>query len=116
MPSRKPYPQHTSVLLLIAAGLLALVFCLPDAGNAHGGWFLPAALTAEWRRLGEPDAAWCSLKIVVASIALYLIIEALAILLGRLKLTRLAFVVFCLQAVAVFGVAAGAYYFCKALF
>lgn len=115
MARREQFYQHIGVLLLIAAGLLALVFCLPDAGSLHGGNFVQAALNSSWRHLGEPAAAWGSLKIVVASVALYLLIEAAATLLGKLKLTRLALVVFCLQAVALVGILAGGYYLCKAL-
>jgi hypothetical protein len=115
MHRREQYSQHIGVLLLTGAGLLLFVFCTPDSGKLHGSWFLPVALNADWHRLGEPAAAWCSFKIILASAALYLIIEAVATLLARLKHTRLALLSFSLQAVALTGILAGGYYFCKAL-
>ncbi len=107
--------QHIGRMLVIAASLLCLAFLSPDAGNLHGSYFLPVALNSSWHQLGDLAAVWCSIKIVAVSVAFFLLVEAVATYLARLKLNRLALAIYCLQAIGATGALAGSYYILKAL-
>ena len=72
------------------------------------------ALMSSWGRLFELAAAWCSFKIILASLGLLLCIESLGTILSRLKYKHLATAVFFLQIVSCAGVLVGGYCLVKA--
>ena len=64
----------------------------------------------------EWAAAWCSLKIILLSVGLFLVVDVLGTVLLWLRRKELAMVVFLTQIVSVFVFGVGGYYLLKALF
>ena len=62
--------------LLCAFGivLLLVVFLTPDAAHRNVRALLSVASGSPWRRWGDWPAAWCSLKIILLSLAGFLIL------------------------------------------
>lgn len=108
--------RQTSALLLTGLGVLGLVFFTPDAAQHHSGSLFRMAASSSWHRLLELSAAWCSLKIILASIGLFLVIESLGSVLVWWKLQDLAKAVFSLELLSVLIFLVGNYYLVKALF
>ena len=106
--------KQVGVSLLTGIGLLGIVYFIPDSGGRFGEFFQIAKATT-WGRPLEWPAAWCSLKIIISSVALFLIIEAMATILLQMKRRRMAMTVFFTQVVSLFIFFSGAYYFIKAL-
>jgi hypothetical protein len=106
---------QVSGLLLAGICLFGIAFFTPDAGQPHVGSFFKIAMSSSWHRLFDLAAVWCSLKIILFSIGLFLVIESLGTILARLKSTRLASLVFTMQSVSCLGLLIGGYYFVKAL-
>jgi len=105
----------TGGLFLAGLCLLGLAFFAPDAAHRHNGSFFKIAAASSWRRPFNLSAAWCSLKIILSSIGLFMVIESLGSILARLKLLDLAKAVFSLQLLSVLFFLMGGYYLMKAL-
>ncbi len=68
-----------------------------------------------WRNLYDWPAAWCSVKIILFSVGLFLVIDAIGSLLALVRLKSLALSVFLLHIVPGCGLLFGGYYLLKAL-
>ncbi len=112
---RQHISGQVSGLLLAGICLFGIVFVAPDAGNQHVGSFFKIAMSSSWHRLFDLAAAWCSLKIILFGIGLFLVIESLGTILARLKRIHLASFVFTMQIVSCLGLLIGGYYLIKAL-
>jgi hypothetical protein len=60
---------------LVGVGLVGVTFFVPDAGG-HPGSFFRVAMQTTWQNLLDWPVAWCSLKIILLSVGLFLIIES----------------------------------------
>ena len=95
--------------------LLAVVLFAPDSTNHPGLGFFQTAKMSTWRNLYDWPAAWCSVKIILLSIGLFLVIDAIGSLLALIRLKSLALSVFLLHIVPASGILFGSYYLIKAL-
>lgn len=103
-------------LLLMGFCLFCLAFFAPDVAPHRTGAFFKIASAASWHRLFEWPSAWCSLKIILSSIGLFLVVESLGTLVVRSQYKDWAVTVFSLQIISLFGFLSGDYYLLKALF
>jgi hypothetical protein len=110
--------KRTPVGGLILAGicLLSIAIFAPDGGQTHVGSFFKIATASSWHRFFDLNAAWCSVKIILLSIGLFLVIDSLGTILARLNYRHWAARIFTLQVVSCLGLLIGGYYFVKALF
>ena len=106
--------REVSGLILAGIGLFGIAFFAPDTGH-HFGAFFKVAAACTWQQLFEGAAAWCSLKIILLAVGLFLVIESLAMLLAHSGRKVLAMVVFSAETVALLLFLAGCYYLLKAL-
>ncbi len=88
------------VLLLAGVGLFGFAIFAPDAAHRHNGAFFKLAMSSPWRHPFDFPAAWCSLKVILLSIGLFLVIESLGTVLVQRKLKDLALAVFSLQIIS----------------
>lgn len=95
--------------------LLAFVFCTPNFADQSGLAFFETAKVSTWRELYDWPAAWCSLKIILLSLGLFLLIDAIGTLLALVRFKSLALTVFLLHIVPGCGLLIGSYYLLKAL-
>jgi ABC-type multidrug transport system permease subunit len=99
---------------LIGIGLLGLIFISPNADPRQGAFF-QAALQTTWRNVLDFAGVWSSIKIILFSVSLGLLIESVGTMLALLKFKSLALSVFFLQVVPVLGLLCGGFYFVKSL-
>jgi hypothetical protein len=95
--------------------LLAVVFFAPDSTNRPGLGFFQTAKISTWSNLYDWPAAWCSVKIILLSVGLFLVIDAIGSLLALVRLKSLALSVFLLHIIPATGLLFGGYYLLKAL-
>lgn len=107
--------RQVGVFSLIGMSLCGLAFFAPDAGSDHHGLFFNAARQTSWREPLDFAAAWCSLKIILCSAGLFLLIESVGTVLSVWKYKSLALAVYFLQAVPCLGALFGGFYLIKAL-
>ena len=101
-------------MVFAGISMLVIAFFLPDAGHQRGA-FLTVATSSSWQKPFDWPAARCSVKIVLLAGLLFLGVDALLAILLRLKLEKLAFLVFCVEVLPVLGILIGVYYLLKAL-
>jgi hypothetical protein len=101
--------------LMWGVWIFAFVFFAPNGGHQPSSAFFQVARATTWPRLFEWSGAWCSLKIVMFCVALYLIQDSMGTLLIRYKHKSLAKLVFFSIVVPALGLFIGIYYFIKAL-
>ena len=106
--------RQISLLSLVGGGLLGVVFFAPNVGG-HTGSFINMAMQCTWQDLLELPAAWSSLKIILLSVGLFLIIESTVTVLAVKKFKSLVLPVFLMQAVPCLGFLVGGYYLIKSL-
>lgn len=108
--------RHGGSLLLAGISLVAFTFFVPDAdGHQETGAFFKMATDASWGKLLDLPAAWCSFKIILLSLGLFLTIESLGTILSLINLKPFARLVGCLHLAPGLGVLVGGYYLIKAL-
>ena len=113
--SRDQQIRHeVSGLLLTGIVLFGIAFFAPDAGHHFGGFF-KGATACTWRQLFEGVAAWCSLKIILFAVGLFLVIESLAKILAHSGQKVLAMMVFSTEVISLLLIVTGGYYLLKAL-
>lgn len=61
----------------MAAFLMAVVFLTPNADSTGHESFFAAASQCTWGRFWDWTAAWCSVKIILLSVAAMMILEAI---------------------------------------
>ncbi len=105
----------SSTLFLIGISLVSLAFFGPDAAGPRVGSFFQLATSSTWGNWFNLAAAWCSLKINLLSLGLFLIIECLGTFLAVTGRRRLAWAVYTLHLLPGLGFLTGGYYLIKAL-
>jgi hypothetical protein len=88
---------------------------LPNDGQEPGWAFFHVARGASWQDFGDWSAAWCSLKLILACVALFLILDSLGTLLMRVGWKTLGQYTFYFILVPSLGLMLGIYYLLKAL-
>jgi len=106
--------RQIGFLTLVGIGLFGIVFLAPDADPRQGAFF-QAALQTTWHDLLDFPAVWSSIKIILFSIGLFLMIESVGTMLAVLRLKSIALPVFFLQIVPCLGLLCGAFYLVKSL-
>jgi len=115
MNRQKEIYQQVGVLTAIGIGLLAIVLLTPN-GARHTEAFYQAALQTTWSDLLDYSAAWSSIKIILLSISLFLLIESAGTVLSMRKYRSLAILVFFFQIIPCAALFCGGYYLLKSLF
>ena len=105
----------SSTLFLIGISLVSLAFFGPDAAGPRIGSFFPMAASSAWGSWFNLAAAWCSCKIILLSLGLFLVIECLGTFLAVAGRRRLAWVIYALHLLPGLGFLTGGYYLIKAL-
>lgn len=106
--------RQVRLLSLLGIGLFGIVFFAPDANPYQGAFFQPA-LETTWSKLLDFPAVWASIKIILFSIGLFLVIESVGTVLAVLKFKSIAVPVFFLQVAPCLGLLCGGYYLVKSL-
>jgi hypothetical protein len=106
--------RQVSLLSLVGIGLLGFVFFAPDVGG-HSGSFFQVAMQTTWQNLLDWPAVRCSVKIILLSAGLFLLIESTGTFLAAKKIKSLVLPVFLMQAVSCLGLLFGGYYLVKSL-
>jgi|SRR5882757_962306 len=106
----------SSILLLAGISLISLALFTPDAaGDQVVGSFFKTATSSPWGKPFDLTAAWCSFKIILFSLGLFLVVEVLGTALLVLKHKKLAWLVYALHIAPCLGVMIGSYCLIKAL-
>ena len=95
--------------------LLALALLSPLTVDADGHSFLVVARSASWSEFGDWVATWCSLKVILLGLSLFLIAVSAIELLITLKQEHLARMCGLLLALPIVTLLLGCYYLIKAL-
>lgn len=107
--------KQVYILGLVGLGLLGIVFFAPDAGRFQNASFWRIAMNTTWKNPLDFAAAWCSLKIILLSLGLFLLIESVGTVLSVFQYKFLALLVYFFQALPCLGFLLGGYYLVKAL-
>ena len=116
LPEEKRDLKYPAYFFGMALFLLAIVFLTPYNGLGAGKSFLQNAQASQWGMPGDWLAAWCSLKIILLSAAVFfalLCIEEMLLFARRVAVANLLIVALLLP---IFGLLVGCYYFVKAIF
>jgi hypothetical protein len=105
-------------LLSYVAGfyLVAIAFLLPHPGRVEGRSFFEIARSSPWDRWGDWPAAWCSVKIILLSLGVFLLLHACGTLLTAVTRKTFGNLAMFLSAASTLGIWAGLYYLVKAVF
>jgi uncharacterized membrane protein SpoIIM required for sporulation len=104
--------------LLFASGLCLVGFVLfaPDAGHHRGLGFIHFVRQTSWHhRPFDWPAVWCSMKIILLSLGMALIIEAFGTILMKRGYELIGFLAYLLHVFPVLGLLAGGYYLVESL-
>jgi len=104
-----------STLFLTGISLVCLAFFGPDAAGHRAGSFFEVAASSSWGKWLELAAAWCSFKIMLLSLGLFLVLESLVAILASSQSHHFTRVVYSLHILPCFGFLMGSYYLIKAL-
>lgn len=107
--------NQITILTLIAMSLFGIAFLTPDAAQHPGHFFTFAARSTSWRTPLDLASAWCSIKIILFSLGLFLVVDSIGTILTIRKQSGLAATVFSMQIFPGFGLLAGTYYVVKSL-
>ncbi|HEV2695242.1 MAG TPA: hypothetical protein VG347_20280 [Verrucomicrobiae bacterium] len=114
---KKARETLTEVAVVSFAGfiLLGIVFLAPNGSGDPASAFFRTASGTEWRHWLDWPAAWCSVKLILLSASLFLLIDSFRTLLLVLNRRRLAGKVFVFIALPFMGFFVGGYYLVKSL-
>jgi hypothetical protein len=108
--------KHGSILLLAGGSLVCLAFLSPNApGASPDSSFFKVAISAHWGKFMDLTAAWCSLKIIIFCLGMFLVIESIGTILSLLRRTKTAMMIYCLHLIPCLGILIGSYCLIKAL-
>lgn len=115
---RKQERELTDATRFFALGalLLLMVVLTPDAGQMAHKSFFAVARDSAWSRPLDWAAVWCSAKIILLSISIFLVLDALLSLMIRAEHQTACVVVFVLATVPVLLGFFGVYELVKAVF
>lgn len=105
-----------SRFFILGAFLLSMVLLIPDAGQLAHKSFFAAARDSAWGQLFEWAAAWCSAKIILLSVSIFFVLDALLSLMIRAEQQAACVVVFLLAIAPVILGFFGFYELVKAVF
>lgn len=105
----------SGTLVLIGISLVSIAFFGPDAAGPRVGSFFQLATSSTWGNWFNLAAAWCSFKIILLSLGLFLVIECLGTFLAVAGRRHLAWAVYVLHLLPGLGFLMGGYYLIKAL-
>jgi hypothetical protein len=103
-----------SLLTLIGLGLLGISLFAPEA-EPHRGTLFAAATQTSWAKPLDLPAAWASLRIMLASLGMVLVIESTGTFFSFLKLKTVALTIFFLQLLPCLGLLYGGFLLTKSL-
>jgi ABC-type spermidine/putrescine transport system permease subunit I len=114
---KKAQDKFTEVGLVSLAGLilLGIVFFAPNGNGESAAAFYQAAFNTTWQRLLDWPAAWSSLKLILLSLGLFLLIDAFGTFLLAMNRRRWAGKVFILIFLPFIGCLVGGFYLVKSL-
>lgn len=101
--------------ILVGLWIVGFVCLTPDAGDRHVLAVLHVARHSPWSQPLDWPAAWCSVKILLACVACFLILDSLGTLLIKLKRHTLAHCCFYSIVLPCLGFFVAGYYLLKAL-
>ncbi len=113
--SKERAPSQCRNFLLAGIALINLAYLALDASGRQSGNFFKIAMLASWGKPLDLVAAWCSCKIILLSLGLFLVIECLGTLLVLSNRNYLAWIVYALHVLPSLGFLMGGYYLIKAL-
>jgi len=95
--------------------LLGIVFLTPNGSSNSSRPFFEILLGTSWGHVLDWPAVWCSVKLLLFSASLFLLIDSFGTLLLVLNRRHLAGKVFVLIVLPFFGLFIGTYYLVKSL-
>ena len=105
--------RRTALFFLIGVCLLGFAFFAPDP---HGdGRLFQVVRQTSWHGPLDWEAAWCSVKIILLSLGLFLLIESCGTWLMKLGYVLMGVFVYLLHVVPFLGLLTGSYYLVKSL-
>jgi len=108
--------KDSAVLCISGLCLLGFAMFAPDAAHQRGLGFIHFVRQISWHhRPFDWPVAWCSVKIILLSLGLGLLIESLGRWLMKLGHELIGFLVYFLHMVPMAGLLAGGYYLVKSL-
>ena len=115
---RKQERELTDATRFFSLGvfLLLMVVLVPDAGQMVHKSFFAVAKDSSWNQPLDWAAMWCSVKIILLSISIFFVLDALLSLLVRAEQQAACVVVFVLAIVPVLLGFFGVYELMKAVF
>jgi hypothetical protein len=107
--------REVILVSLMGSILLGVVLLTPNCG-APGASFMQTARATTWGIPWEWPAAWCSMKMILLSISLFLLIDSFGTFLLVLNYRRLAGKIFFCITLPFLGILVGGFYLIKSLF
>ena len=115
--SREPeLPRHISAFGLMGISLIILTCFTHNTKQGDAGSFFKNVLPHPWGKFFDQTSAWDSLKIMLLSVGLFLVIGSLASILSVTNHKKIARLIYWMQLVPGFGLLLGGYCLVKALF
>jgi hypothetical protein len=115
LPQEKRDLKHMTHFLVMGLVVLGIVFLTPYNGLFHERSFFSVVASSHWLNFGDWVAAWCSIKIMLLSVAVvFLVLSVEEMLLYRQSI-RLANIAILALLVPVLGFGMGIYYLIKSL-
>jgi hypothetical protein len=107
--------RRITFFFIIGIGLMGFAIGTPDPEHHHGLGFIQGARETIYTHPLDWEAAWCSLKIILFSLGLGLLIESVGAFFMRMEYTLLGFFVHLMHILPALGLLAGGYYLIKSL-
>lgn len=111
----KEIKRKAVLFCLAGVCLLGFAWFAPDFGGHQGLSFIQVARHSSWHHVLDWEAAWCSLKIILLSLGVCLVIESLGTWLMKIGHVLMGVSTYLLHIVPVMGLLAGSYYLIKSL-
>ncbi|HTH46024.1 MAG TPA: hypothetical protein VMB21_00805 [Candidatus Limnocylindria bacterium] len=108
--------RFAGLLCAVGVGLALVVFLTPDATHRHFRSLLTVARSSPWQHWGDWAAAWCSFKIILLSLAGFLILFPHAMVLQSQQRKTLPLLILATTPLLFPVYLAGVYYLIKSLF
>ena len=114
-PEYKKELRQLRFLCILGFCLVGVAIFAPNTAHQSPWSFFQTAKMSTWRQLYDWPAAWCSVKIILLSLGLLLVIDATESFLALVRFKSVALFVLYLQVIPALGILAGSYYLLKAL-
>jgi hypothetical protein len=107
--------KKITFFFIIGICLMGFAVVTPDPGHHRGLGIVQGARETIYAHPLDWEAAWCSIKIILFSLGLGLLIESLGTFFMRREYTLLGFFVHLMHILPALGLLAGGFYFIKSL-